>query len=101
MLPKADTELVTRGGSLALSGFVDADVLALFLERLAELSPEDRPVAIELSHATFEQEAFADRLARAIRALAARLGVIHVHGAPRAVRAALQGAPSVELRDPR
>lgn len=101
MKPKADTELVTRGGSLSLSGLVDADMLALFLERLAELSPADRPIAIELAHAAFEEEAFAERLARAIRALAARLGVVHVHGAPRAVRAALEDAPSVEFRDPR
>lgn len=91
------TELEPRRGQVGLSGLIDGDVAALFLETLASLQPADAPVVLELSRARIEDESIAGVVAEAVRQATLRLGQVRVVGAPTSLRRALSAA----ARDPR
>jgi ABC-type transporter Mla MlaB component len=83
---------------LALSGWIEADVAALFVEQLAGLSSLDAPLSLDLRQARLDDPRIAAMLAEGIRQTAQRIGAVEVIGAPTALRKALEGGGDRRVR---
>jgi hypothetical protein len=93
MAAKSDTR-----GSLTLKGLVEEDVAALFIEQLAQLTPQDAPIRLELAQAKLANEEVAASIADHIRQTAKRIGAVEVVGAPTALARALDRSKDPRLQ---
>ena len=90
---------------LRLEGEVDRDVAALLGEQLAQLTPADAPVRLDLSECDIEDARVVAAMVTFLRDTARRLGSVTVTGAPQALAHSLYRVNAlnegVTLVDPR
>ena len=81
---------------LRIEGEVDADVAALFVEQLAQVEPEDRPVTLDLAEADLEDAVACAALVDAIRQTARRIGDLQVIEPPQVLAHCLYRVGALE-----
>ncbi|MCK6550324.1 STAS domain-containing protein [Myxococcota bacterium] len=91
---------------LTLTGQVERDIAALFLEQLAAMEREDAPVVLDLEEAEVDDASIATMLVDHIRQTAARVGTVRIIRPPQVIAhvlyriGALQGS-TIQLVEPR